>query len=156
MAQAIDSIRRGATSTARSVSEQATAADQISRSGEALARQASQVARAMSEQSTATNQLTTVAAAMRQDAEQAARGLADQTRAIRDISTTTASTAKQIRLIHAANREHSIVANDLLSRIKEVREVAEQNAQHDAEVATAAPRSSNGGGRRAPRSNGSR
>jgi methyl-accepting chemotaxis protein len=93
---------------------------------------------------------------MRQDAEQAARGLADQTRAIRDISSTTTSTAKQIRLIHAANREHSIVANDLLSRIKEVRKIAEQNAQHVGESAPPAPRSSNGGRRRAPRSNGSR
>ena len=106
-----------------------------------------------------TGQLTTAAAATRQDTEQAARGMAEQGRAIRDISMAVTNTVKQIRLIHAANKEHSIVANDLLNRVGEVRRISERNAagvkRTQGSTNEPAPkRGGNGNGRKPARVNG--
>ena len=47
---------------------------------------------------------------MRREAEQAARALNEQARAMKDMVTAAQNTAKQIKLITHANREHSTVA----------------------------------------------
>ena len=65
-----------------------------------------------------------------------------------------ASRQEMIRLIHAANREHSIVSSDLLTRIDEVRRIAEGNVAGARTTRGAA--SGNGSPRKAKRSGGAR
>jgi methyl-accepting chemotaxis protein len=66
---------------------------------------------------------------MRRDTEQAARALAEQTRGLKDMTTATENTAKQLKLITHANREHSTVAAHMLDQLRAVRQITDRNAR---------------------------
>jgi len=66
---------------------------------------------------------------MRQQADQAAKALKEQSRAMRDMSAAVVNTAKQIKLITHANREHSQVSGTLLTGLAEIRKVTDRNAR---------------------------
>jgi methyl-accepting chemotaxis protein len=126
--QAVESMRRGAANTTRALTEQTAATDQLSRSAESLARQSAEVARGMNEQGIAAGQVAAAVTSMRQESEQAARALAEQSRALKDVTTGATNTSKQIRLIHASNRQHVSTAGDVATRLAEIRRVTERNA----------------------------
>jgi len=83
----------------------------------------------MAEQATASTQVSTAINSMRRESEQASRALAEQTRGLKDMVSSTQNTAKQMKLITHANREHSTVSARLLDQLREVRNVTERNAR---------------------------
>jgi len=87
-----------------------------------------QVSGAMREQSTAAVDITRNGESMRQQADQAARALKEQARAMKDMTTASANTARQIKMITHANREHSTAAGGILTELGELRRIAERNA----------------------------
>jgi methyl-accepting chemotaxis protein len=87
------------------------------------------VKRSVTEQATATDQMTRASDSMRQEAEQTAKALKDQSRAMRDISAAVANVSKQIRLVTQANREHSTVSESLVAGLSEVRKVTDRNVR---------------------------
>ena len=107
-------MRRGATSTSRALSEQATASEQISKEADRLAQLAGQVSRSMGEQAAATNQIGKSSEGLRVQSTQTAQALQDQSRAVRDLTAATANISKQIKLISSANLEHSALAESML------------------------------------------
>jgi methyl-accepting chemotaxis protein len=66
---------------------------------------------------------------MQQQTEQAAKALREQSRAMRDMLTAANNTAKQIKLITMANREHSNVSTGFVKMLREIRDVTERNAR---------------------------
>jgi methyl-accepting chemotaxis protein len=56
------------------------------------------------------------------------RAIKQQTRAVKDVADAAENTAKQIKLITIANREHSVVAGQLLDTLKQIREITDRNA----------------------------
>ena len=126
--QALDAMRKNAGSISRAVSEQATAAEQISKEAGRSERLVANVARAMSEQATGATQITTAAESMRVQAEQAAKATAEQAQAITDLNGASNNIAKQIKLISRANREHSVVAAGFLTSLGEIKGITERNA----------------------------
>jgi methyl-accepting chemotaxis protein len=83
----------------------------------------------MSEQATASTQVSTAVNSMRRDTEQASRAMAEQSRGLKDMVTATQSTAKQMKLITHANRDHSGVAGRLLDQLRDIRQVTDRNAR---------------------------
>lgn len=88
----------------------------------------SSVSTAMREQNTAVADITRAGDSMRQQADQAARALKEQARAMKDMTTASANTARQIKLITHANREHSTTATSVLTELGDVRRIADRNA----------------------------
>jgi methyl-accepting chemotaxis protein len=86
------------------------------------------VNRTLNEQSTATQQITRASEIMRQQAEQAAKALKEQSTAMREMASATSNTSKQIKLISHANRDHVQVSQKLLEDLGEVRRVTDRNA----------------------------
>jgi len=113
----------------RALAEQASAAEQIVASTASLNGMIVSVNQAMSEQATASAQISTAVNSMRRETEQAARALSEQTRGLKDMLTATQNTAKQMKLITHANREHSGVAGRLLDQLREIRQVTDRNAR---------------------------
>jgi methyl-accepting chemotaxis protein len=128
IAQANDSMRRGASATTRTVAQQALSAEEIVKAGETLARMSAQVSGAMVEQRAAAAEVATATAAMRTEADQSAKALREQGRAMRDITGAAANTAKQVKLITAANRVHSQGVASVVDDVAAVRRIAERNA----------------------------
>jgi methyl-accepting chemotaxis protein len=122
-------MRRGAASTSRALSEQVAASDQIAKAIGALNGMIANFNRAISEQATASGEVSTAVNSMRRETEQAARALAEQTRGLKDMSTATGNTAKQLKLITHANREHSLVAAHMLDQLRAVRQITDRNAR---------------------------
>ncbi|MCU1384139.1 MAG: methyl-accepting chemotaxis sensory transducer, partial [Acidobacteria bacterium] len=127
--QAADSMRRGAASTSRALAEQATAADQIVTATGSLNGLIANVNQAMSEQATAAAEVSTAVNSMRRETDQASRTLGEQSRGLKDMVTATQSTAKQMKLITHANRDHSAVAVRLLDQLRDVRHITDRNAR---------------------------
>jgi methyl-accepting chemotaxis protein len=86
------------------------------------------VTSAMGEQATAMNQIAKGAETVRVQSDQTAKALKEQSRAVKDISDAATSTARQIKLITTANREHSVVSAQLLNTLKQIREITDRNA----------------------------
>jgi methyl-accepting chemotaxis protein len=86
------------------------------------------VSTAMGEQANAMTQIATGAETVRLQSDQTARALKEQARAVKDVSGAAENTAKQIKLITTSNREHSVVAAQLLNTLKQVREITDRNA----------------------------
>jgi methyl-accepting chemotaxis protein len=107
---AIDAMRKSGNSASRAVAEQATAAEQASKEAQRVAKLVASVDRTLAEQSTGTNQIRAAAESLRMQSENAARGMQEQNRAVRDLTAASQNIAKQIRLITAANLEHSATA----------------------------------------------
>ncbi len=78
---------------------------------------------------------------MRLEAEQAAKALKEQSRAMKDMTTAVASTAREIKLISHANREHSTVAGTLLGEVAEIRKITDRNARGVKETRVSTARS---------------
>ena len=125
--QAADSMRRGAASTSRALAEQAVAAEQIVAATASLNGQIASVNRAMSEQATASAEVSAAVNNMRRDTGQVSRALAEQTRGLKDMVTATQNTAKQMKLITHANRDHSGVAVRLLEQLRDIRHITDRN-----------------------------
>jgi methyl-accepting chemotaxis protein len=87
------------------------------------------VAKAMDEQASATTQIGAAVENMRRESDQAARALKEQARAVQAISTASGNTAKQIKLITHANREHSTVAARLLDQLRDIRAITDRNVR---------------------------
>ena len=66
---------------------------------------------------------------MRRDTGQASRALAEQSRGLKDMLTATQNTAKQMKLITHANRDHSGVATRLLDQLRDIRQITDRNAR---------------------------
>ena len=128
IAQATESMRRGAAATTRAVAEQAQAADEIARAAEGLNRQVASVSKAMAEQTTAATEITKASESMRQQAEQAAKALKEQSRAMKDMTSASANTANQIKQITRTNRDHSVSAAAVVTELAELRRVTDRNA----------------------------
>jgi methyl-accepting chemotaxis protein len=122
-------MRRGATSTSRALAEQATGADQIAAATAALTSQIASVSQAMNEQATAVAQVSTSVNSMRRETDQASRALGEQSRGLKDMASATQNTAKHIKLITHANRDHSSTAAGLLEQLREVRQLIDRNAR---------------------------
>jgi len=127
-------MRKGAATTARALSEQATAADQIAKSATSLNTMIGSVNRAMSEQASALQQVTTSMVSMRKESEQAARAMAEQARALKGMTTATQNTSNQIKKITVANREHSTVAAGVLDQLRDIRKITDRNARDVSET----------------------
>ena len=126
--QAADSMRRGAASTSRALAEQATAADQIVAATGVAERHDRQ--RQPGDERAGDRRRRRSAPrsnSMRRETEQASRALAEQARGLKDMVTATQNTAKQMKLITHANREHSGVAGRLLDQLRDIR--ADHRAQ---------------------------
>ena len=90
---------------------------------------ATRVSRATAEQAAAAREISTAVDSMRAQTEQAARAGKDQAGAMREMSAAAQNTVKQLKLISAANREHSTVAASLLTSLAEVRVVSDRNVR---------------------------
>jgi methyl-accepting chemotaxis protein len=86
------------------------------------------VSTAMGEQASALGQIATGAETVRVQSDQTVRAIKQQTRAVKDVADAAENTAKQIKLITIANREHSVVAGQLLDTLKQIREITDRNA----------------------------
>ena len=117
-------MRRGALATTRALSEQATASDQISKETERLAKLIVSVSREMTEQAAGMTQISTSTEELKQQSEQTARAMKEQSRAVKDVTSSTQNVAKQIRLITAANQEHCVVAERLMTGLPQIGVVA--------------------------------
>ena len=125
IAQATDSMRRGAAATTRAVAEQAQAADEIVRAADAMNRLIGSVSRAMTEQTSASGEISKAAESMRQQADQAAKALKEQARAMKDIAGAATNTTGKMRQITRANRDHSQGASSVLNELSELRRIGE-------------------------------
>jgi methyl-accepting chemotaxis protein len=128
LTQATEAIRRGAMTTTKSVAEQATAAEQISKAAIDLSRQIGSVAKAMSEQAAAAVEMNGAVDSMRTQSEQAARAATEQARTMKDMARASNATARDIKLISAANNTHSQAAGRLASQVADIRRITERNA----------------------------
>ncbi len=127
--QAADSMRRGAASTSRALAEQATAADQIVGRDRIAERPDRQRQPGDERAGDRRAQVSTAVNSMRRETEQASRALAEQTRGLKDMVTATQNTAKQMKLITHANRDHSGVAGRLLDQLRDIRQITDRNAR---------------------------
>jgi methyl-accepting chemotaxis protein len=86
------------------------------------------VSTGMVEQTTAIVQISRSAESMKGQSEQAAKALQEQSRAMKDMSDAAENTARQIKMITSANREHSTVSGGLLVTLKQIRDITDRNA----------------------------
>jgi methyl-accepting chemotaxis protein len=77
----------------------------------------------------AITQIAAAMASMRRESEQASRALKEQSRAVHDMTTATVNTAKHMKSITHANREHSEAAARLLSQLRDIRVITDRNAR---------------------------
>ena len=87
----------------------------------------SEISRALAEQASGASQVTASADNLRVQSLQTARGMQEQARAMKDVSAASQNVTKQIKLITAANLEHSGSASAMLARLEEVRAVTRQS-----------------------------
>jgi methyl-accepting chemotaxis protein len=83
----------------------------------------------MNDQAAAATQVTSDIDNIRKQAEQGERALADQARAMKELTGASINTARQIKLISAANREHSSVSGNLLGQLETIRRITDQNVR---------------------------
>jgi len=83
----------------------------------------------MTEQTTAATEITSAVDSMRTQADQAARAAAEQTRTMKEMSSSAASVAREIKLVTRANRNQSATASRLLAQLSEIRAITERNAE---------------------------
>jgi methyl-accepting chemotaxis protein len=121
-------MRRGAVGTTRSLAEQSSASEDISKAAGELHRMIASTAKAISDQAASMNQITAATDGMSAQAEQVLRGAADQARAMRAMTNEAQNTAKQIKSISKANTEHSAAAAALLVSVGEIRQITDRNA----------------------------
>jgi methyl-accepting chemotaxis protein len=129
IAQAVESMRRGAASTSRALEEQATAGEQVSKQTQRLARQIAGVSRAMGEQTVAGAQITSGTQSMRQQSDQVAKAMNEQARAARDMTAATQNISKEVGLITRSNRRHLDSSKQVLGTLTDIRRITERNAQ---------------------------
>ena len=130
-------------------------ADQMSKASADLSRQVASVARAMTEQSTAAVQVTSALESMKVQGEQAARATAEQARTMREMAKATDATARELKLITKANLSQSAAAERLVeqlasgpgsgsARASSAKRVRASLVRPAARTVTAQPKSGNG------------
>jgi PAS domain-containing protein len=127
--QATDSVRRAAMTTSKAVAEQGGAAEQIAAATTELMRQITSVSRAMTEQAASASQMVTAVDSTRVQAEQLARAAAEQARTVKEMSRSTDGTARDIKSIIDANRQHSSATARVVAQLGDVRRVTERNLE---------------------------
>jgi methyl-accepting chemotaxis protein len=125
----MESMRRGAATTARSVEDQAAASGQVSKESVRLTRGMAELAKALKDQAAGAAQIAKVGEDMRRQSDEIAKGMGEQARAMREITAGSGNIASQIKLISRANATHSSVAEDVLRTLTEVRRVTDRNAK---------------------------
>ena len=85
-------------------------------------------------------QIAAAADNIRNQTEQTSRAMQEQSRAMREMTGAANNTAKQIKLITAANREHSTASAAILAALADIRQVTERNAQGVQETLSGATR----------------
>jgi len=83
----------------------------------------------MGAQTTTVTQIASAMASMRRESEQASRALKEQSRAVQDMTAATTNTAKHIKAITHANRDHSEAAARLLGQLRDIRVITDRNAR---------------------------
>jgi methyl-accepting chemotaxis protein len=127
--QAVDSMRKGATATARSLAEQSTAIEQVAKETDRLITQFSGLTKAMTEQAKNSEEITAATSDLDQQTREASRAMKEQTISFRQITEGSANVTKQVKLIATSNVENSRATTVILKRIQEVRDVSKQNGQ---------------------------
>jgi methyl-accepting chemotaxis protein len=121
-------MRRGAITTTRAIEEQTKGTDQVAREAQNLSRQVASVSKAMDEQAKAAAEVATSARNMRRQSDQVSKGMSEQARAAREITTAIASLAREVSAITRSNRQHLESSGRVLNGIKEIQQVATENA----------------------------
>jgi methyl-accepting chemotaxis protein len=119
----LDSVRKGTTSTARALSEQAAVSEQVTAEVTRLSRLIAAVSKAMDEQAAGASQITSATADIRRQSEQASRGLGEQARAAAEINTATQSIAREVAIITRSNREQTVAAETVLDILRDIRQL---------------------------------
>jgi methyl-accepting chemotaxis protein len=108
--------------------EQAKATDQVAQEAQNLTQQIAVVTKAMAEQSKAASEVATSVRVMRRQSDQVTKGIAEQARAAREMTTAIASIAKEVSTITRSNRQHLESSAKVVIGIREMQQVASENA----------------------------
>jgi len=126
---AVESMRRGAMTTARALSEQAVAGDQVSKEAMQLARQVSEVSNAMSEQAKASSEIAIATQNMRLQSDQVTKAMREQARTSHEMSIAVANVSKEALRITNTNRNHLDLADRIRTAVNELRGITTRNAE---------------------------
>jgi len=121
-------MRRGAVSTARALSEQAVAGDQVSKEAVQLARQISEISKAVGEQAKASAEITDATQNMRMQADQVTKAMREQARTSHEMSMAVANVSKEVLRVTNANRNHLDAADSIRAGISELRQITNRNS----------------------------
>jgi methyl-accepting chemotaxis protein len=122
-------MRKGATTTARSLAEQSTAIEQVAKETDRLTGQLGSLAKAMGEQAKNSDEINAAVSDLDQQTREASRALKEQTMGFKQITDGSTNVTKQIKLIAGSNLENSRSTTQILKRIQDVREVSRQNGE---------------------------
>ena len=125
---AVESMRRGAVSTTRAMSEQAVASDQITKESGALARQIGEISKAMTEQSKASAEIAEATQSMRLQAEQVSKAMREQARTSHEMTIGVTSVSRDAMQITTSNRNHLEAAERVRTAVNELRDITNRNA----------------------------
>ncbi|HUK92195.1 MAG TPA: methyl-accepting chemotaxis protein, partial [Blastocatellia bacterium] len=126
---AVESMRRGAAQTSRSLSEQTAAGSQVSSEAVRLAKMIAGVTKAVAEQATTTAQLSEASESIRRQSDQVAKAMSEQARSVKDMTSAARNVAKRVGLITRANQDHVTASSTIMTSLGEIREITERNAQ---------------------------
>src|SRR6185369_1750852 len=118
-----------AASTVRSLTEQTTAIEQISKETDRLVARFGNLAKSMAEQARSSQEITAAASDLDQQSREASRAMKEQATGFKQITEGSANIAKQIKLIAASNLENTRSTTVVLDRIEQVRQVARKNGE---------------------------
>src|SRR5262249_19745690 len=123
-----ESMRRGALTTSRALSEQAVAGEQVSREAVQLAQQISEISKAMAEQSKASSEITVATQSMRLQSDQVSKAMREQARTAHEMSVGVANVSKEAVRITNTNRNHLETADNIRGAVLELRQITTRNA----------------------------
>jgi methyl-accepting chemotaxis protein len=86
------------------------------------------VANAMSEQSTAANQISKATDDIRRQSEQTSKGVSEQSKAALDVSAATHNITKQIAFVTRANLDQAAAAADIIELISQAHGISQKGA----------------------------
>ena len=114
--------------TARALSEQAVAGDQVSKEAVQLARQISEVSNAVSEQAKASAEISVATQSMRMQADQVTKAMREQARTSHEMSIGVANVSKEALRITNTNRNHLDSFDRIRTAVSELRDITNRNA----------------------------
>jgi methyl-accepting chemotaxis protein len=134
--QAVDSMRKGATSTVRALTEQTAGIELVARETDKLLAQFNGLGKSMSEQAKSSQEIAAAANDLDLQARQASKAMEEQVRGFGQLSSSSANITKQIKSIATANLENSQSGKVILGRLEEVRQISLENTAEAGGVAT--------------------